>query len=1561
MTLAHSLFRHLVLASLCLLWTDAVRADEFDDLRLRWRDMLTGGTNLDLGDTLVKSRLSSIAGAANSSWATLNTNAGRTNLWSDAARLDQSEDITTCYSRLRAMALAWSTRGCSLQGNATLASDIVSGLDWVYTNRYNEAKTEYDNWWDWEIGAPQNLNNTAVLMYDRLTASQLANYCKAVDKFVPATTYTGANRSDTALVVAIRGILGRDAARLVNARDGLSPLFPYVTSGDGFYTDGSFIQHGKHPYTGSYGSVLIDGVSRLMWLLSASTWQVTDPARSNVYRWVYDSYEPAIYKGATLDNLRGRAISRLGSTDHSAGAGNMSSILQIAQFAPPNDAAAFKQMLKYWIQADTYRNFTNNVPLNLMPQTRALMADSNVLPRGELIGHYQFPCMDRVVHLRPGFGLAIGMSSSRIYTYECINTENLHGWFTGDGQTALYNNDLGQFSDNFWATVDPYHLPGTTVDLTNRTDASGQSATTGQNWVGGASLTTNFGIAGMALDAQVSTLVAQKSWFMFDNEIVCLGAGITCAGTNAIHTTVENRRLAASATNGFSADGAAMPTTLGWSSNFAALSWCSLARAGGYYFPGGASVNARREVRTNTWYEINKLSQPTASLTNPVSENFLTLWFNHGVKPTNATYAYTLLPNLTASQVAAYAAAPEIAVVANNTNVQAVREGTLGIVAANFWKSGTNSADLITVNNKASVITREAGNLIEVALSDPTQTNTGSIVVTLDRPAYWVVSADAGVTVQQLTPQIRLAVSVNGARGRSLRALFSSDATNPNPTWDANPGANGAQDGSGSWNGVALNWWNNVTNVVWNDAASPIATFGAGGTGGTVTLPGARSAGALVFNPLSAGRYTLTGPGPLSIRSGITASSSATLEVPLVLTSDQVWTVSTGQTLVVSTALATLSPIALTVGGAGALDLSGGSDTLSGNLARLRFAGNVPLSLGPGAQGASELTLDDNISTVISGTGSLTVAGASDLRIGGTISGGVQSLDLSGLAAFTYSAPGRTFGIGGQSSTVAGTGMVWLATNSTIVASTLGVQQVTGSTAAQSTGALYLGRQTTIHCDAIVLGLTRDNGMIRCAPGTASPLLNLRGSDGISRVGAVTVGNRGSSYFATNTALVDLVTGVTGASVLDARIGRLTIGDEAYCLTTSRQLNGTFLMGRGTLDATNIVVGVKSSASAQSLGIVNAAFFQTNGGTVLAATLTLGDVVSGNSGTLNAAYHLGGGGTLRAGVVQSGAGAASRTFDWSDGTLRNYDPATSLTIGSGLTLTLAGGGVHTLETDANCTSAISAVLAGSGGLTKAGEGVAILAVSNSFTGNTVIAAGTLVLGSAGSVAASPSIVLAGGAVLDVAGVSGGYTLGPTQTLSGDGNVAGNVTVAGTLAPGAGLGTLTFSTNLLLNGKTVMELTRTNGVVRSDQVAVLGALTYGGSLVVTNIGTNALQVGDSLRLFTAGTRAGSFASSSLPPLAPPLFWTNRLALDGSLSVAAPANPVPTNLVAVLADHALTLTWPADHIGWRLETQTNALATGLGTNWSTWPGSTTTNAITVPVNPGDPTVFFRLGFP
>ena len=90
----------------------------------------------------------------------------------------------------------------------------------------------------------------------------------------------------------------------------------------------------------------------------------------------------------------------------------------------------------------------------------------------------------------------------------------------------------------------------------------------------------------------------------------------------------------------------------------------------------------------------------------------------------------------------------------------------------------------------------------------------------------------------------------------------------------------------------------------------------------------------------------------------------------------------------------------------------------------------------------------------------------------------------------------------------------------------------------------------------------------------------------------------------------------------------------------------------------------------------------------------------------------------------------------------------------------------------------------------------------------------------------------------------------------------------------------------------------------------------------------------------------------------LLQTRTRALDGTLRVLSTA---PVTVTNTLSGNLLTLSWPADHIGWRLQIQTNSISVGLGTNWLDVPGSTSTNQMTFTLDPTAGSVFYRLVYP
>lgn len=747
----------------------AAPATGFDDLRTRWADSLTGG-DFDASDPVYAAALQKVDATAAADRAKLDRSSGRTQVFTDVP-FTTSAEVTSTYSRLRDMAIAYATNGAALHGDAGLADDIVAGLELTNQRIYNATRKEFGNWWDWEIGSPQRLNDTCVLVYDKLSAEQLARYAAAVDHFVPtptrmingATLSTGANRTDLCQVVTIRGILGQDAAKIASGRDALSPVFAYVTTGDGFYRDGSFVQHTYVPYTGTYGLVLLSGLGKLVALLAGSTWAITDPNIKIIFDAVDLTYAPVVHDDIMTDFVRGRAVSRQSETDHSDGHAAVEDILRLAQGAPAASAARWRAQCKGWVTRDHYDDYFAGASVPRIALVKPIVDDASIAAAPEKVGCTQFPNMDRVIHRAKGWAYAIAMASHRISYYECGNNENLHGFHTGDGMTYLYDQDQGQFTDDFWPTVDPYRLPGITVDTRPLPDGAGgqwRNPRPSTTWVGGATA-NGYGAVGMDLQPLDTTLRGRKSWFLLDDRVVALGAGITATGGRDIETVVESRNLHADGTNRLTIDGAAQPTGTGKEATFSRARWAHLDQVGGYVLLDRPTLHALREDRTGAWTDINKLAGFADSA--PVTRRYQTLWLDHGTDPAGATYAYLLLPGANAGTTAKVADDPGLRVLANNADAQAVQVPHLGLTMINFWSAGTVGG--VTVSAPASVLVQEDRGSMTVAVSDPTHLH-DPIRVQIARPNYQQVEhADDTVVVEGLRGSISLVVDVQGTHG----------------------------------------------------------------------------------------------------------------------------------------------------------------------------------------------------------------------------------------------------------------------------------------------------------------------------------------------------------------------------------------------------------------------------------------------------------------------------------------------------------------------------------------------------------------------------------------------------------------------------------------------------------------------------------------------------------------------------------------------------------------------------------------------------------------------------
>jgi autotransporter-associated beta strand protein len=470
--------------------------------------------------------------------------------------------------------------------------------------------------------------------------------------------------------------------------------------------------------------------------------------------------------------------------------------------------------------------------------------------------------------------------------------------------------------------------------------------------------------------------------------------------------------------------------------------------------------------------------------------------------------------------------------------------------------------------------------------------------------------------------------------------------------------------------------------------------------------------------------------------------------------------------------------------------------------------------------------------------------------------------------------------------------------------------------------------------------------------------------------GTVTL-NSGGKLISTNDVILEYAG--TGCGKLALNGGNFIIGPTA----TKWLMVGYFDSGAGELDITNGNLFLENGTSIKMCISGNTGGNVVNqvGGNVTFysdAGVTIGgggnlDLNYAGGATSTNTYNLNGG-TLTVPQIISSSSSAARIFNFNGGTLK---PAASTTafFNSGVAgaANVRNNGAIIDATNFSITigqalvhSTIAGDSATDGGLRKNGAGTLTLGNTNTYTGTTTINAGTLALGSAGSIASSRIISVAGGAVLDVSAVTGGFTLGAAQTLSGSGSVKGAVTNYGTIAPGAGIGVLTASNNVTLQpgGTAVMEISKTPQT--NDQLRVAGTLTCGGTLVVTNL-AGTLAGGERFKLFQAGTINGAFGSNSLPALNAGLVWNTANLTNGILSVV---QITPTNLTWSVTGTNLNFFWPQGYTGWRLLMQTNHLANGISSNpndWGTIANSQQTNQIALPVNPTSSSEFYRLVYP
>lgn len=783
-------------------------APQYAEMRSRWTERLTGNGSSITDDEDFQTSMETMAQDAEDAMenmADIPADGSHVDaLWSDldleikyVATSDASytEDLNTAYTRLQAMATAYAAENCRLYHNEDLKERILYALEWLYDNGYNEnynvEKQLYGNWWHWEIGIPQALGSTVILMYEDLTQEQIDKFYATLYRFNqdPTVVYkvqgwgtmemTSANLMDTSLVAALRSAIGNTQDGIGAAVNALGTVTGFVTEGDGFYEDGSCIQHSNLAYTGGYGLTLLKGIERILLLSNDTAWQASADDLESVYTWIWEGYRPLFADGAMMDMVSGRSIARPSHTELETGRGILEAIVLLADGAPDDRKEQLLSFAKKQVLAgaENLDTFYSGMEASSMIAAKQLAADDSVEADDGTPYTKIFGSMDKATIHREGYTLGISMFSSRTGNFEYMNKENTKGWHISDGALFLYNGDAGQFSNNYWNTIDPHRLPGITTDHTEGTNyESGLAYTSDKDYAGGSSVEDLYATIAMDFHGQNTDLTAKKAWFAFDDEVVALGTDISGI-TKDTETIIENKQIRDDGSNALVVDGEETQAELGESSaagvEYAWIEENSGTDSIGYYFPEGEDLEIKREARTGSFQDINGAVADGAAGSEDVTRDYLSLAVSHGdgTEEGAEDYAYVLLPGRTEEETAEYASGSEIEIISNTAEVQAAADRSSGASGYQFWTAA--SAGNVSADQASSVTMKEEDGTLKLGISDPSQTQDSVTIHVSGYKNLQYVDGDQEAVVNATEDGVDITVDTSAGAGKTYELTLT--------------------------------------------------------------------------------------------------------------------------------------------------------------------------------------------------------------------------------------------------------------------------------------------------------------------------------------------------------------------------------------------------------------------------------------------------------------------------------------------------------------------------------------------------------------------------------------------------------------------------------------------------------------------------------------------------------------------------------------------------------------------------------------------------------------------
>jgi chondroitin AC lyase len=568
---------------------------------------------------------------ADGTWADIDYSSKSISLWPPGEHLD----------RLRTLIVAYVAPQSASYQQKLLYDKILLAAQYWANNRF-----ESSNWWHNEIASPKAIGVCLILMkfgkekMPTTVETPLVELMKRGDPY----TKTGANKSDIAMHYFYRALILEDANLLAAAMDQL--LFPIqlVDGKEGLQYDFSYLQHGPQLYIAGYGEEFLKGISKVMAYVRETPYAVDQKRLDLFERFLTETYLPIIRSRYIDFNVHGRGISR-------------PNILEKTQ-----ETAILQQMKLI----DPAKNAVWNKGLEKLDSVQPFDAENIEVHRHYWKGDY-------TTHLRKQFHFNVRLASSRTNKSESGNGENVLGRNMSDGVTNIQV--FGPEYYNIMPVWEWDKIPGTTTrDYPGDLELKEQwGARAANSFAGGVN---NDKTGASAMSVQYDGVTAQKAWFFFDREIVCLGAGIHCAAPEAVVTTLNQTWL-----NG--------PVVWNGKETSTLDSVQRLVKEGEfithnnvlYYFPTAMHVGLTTKDQVGSWYRINRSRSKDT-----VHGKVFKLWFDHAVAPSNASYAYIVVPGTKALDTKEM---QRIKIWQNTPDIQAVEHKGSGILQIVCYQAGT--------------------------------------------------------------------------------------------------------------------------------------------------------------------------------------------------------------------------------------------------------------------------------------------------------------------------------------------------------------------------------------------------------------------------------------------------------------------------------------------------------------------------------------------------------------------------------------------------------------------------------------------------------------------------------------------------------------------------------------------------------------------------------------------------------------------------------------------------------------------------------------------------------